>query len=458
MQHKTKLQRDYENLIPTIQRLSLAAQFVSGVTGAFGIYVVIYEKLPITIKLIAIAVTAILTLIIIGSFEGGIRKLYPFWIRQILNWFFDSEVEDKKPKSIRVVLFVMLFIMLVPLVIGTTISSWKASPDLVAFTSPPPQLADLKNVSLELNSSTQQVLGHIEKDIFRDSILFQKKISAETNKWNTKIEAQKSLRKSFLRKHNRGHVWAKSHADKIYNKVIPNLKSSKGDALLAIQNDWNRSVDSLRNFKSTTLLQEQSNKEKIIQSTLISNNSALQNSKINIEKWGGFLAVLAIIATFFTMFCLSFIEAYKAGILPKGIGVIPPVTPHTPKRKWEFWKNNSIDTNVDSSPSVTPLSVSHTQAETFVPQGIQPEKPSHTNVDTQHQHTQNYEMVSIDNLIKRTRQQYARSKDTTRPAETIENNRRKAEKNIDFLRSIGVKVEVDLENERRLIIDRREIA
>ncbi len=457
MEHKTKLQRDYENLIPTIQWLSLAAQFVSGVTGAFGIYVVIYEKLPITIKLIAIAVTAILTIIIIGSFEGGIRKLYPFWIRQILNWFFDSEAEDKKPKSIRVVLFVMLFIMLVPLVIGTTISSWKASPDLVAFTSPPPQLADLKNVSLELNSSTQQVLGHIEKDIFRDSILFQKKISAETNKWDTKIEEQKTLRKSFLRKHNRGHAWAKSHADKIYNKVIPNLKSSKSHALLVIQNDWNRSVDSLRNFKSTTLLQEQRNKEKILQSTLTSNNSALQNSKINIEKWGGFLAILAIVATFFTMFCLSFIEAYKAGILPKGIGVIPPLTPHEPKRKWEFWKNNSIDTNVELSPTPS-LSVSHTQAETFVPQKMHLDKSSPTNVDTQHPHPQNYEMVSIDNLIKRTRQQYARSKDTTRPAETIENNRRKAEKNIEFLRSIGVKVEVDLENERKLIIDRREIA
>lgn len=158
------------------------------------------------------------------------------------------------------------------------------------------------------------------------------------------------------------------------------------------------------------------------------------------------------------MFCLSFIEAYKAGILPRGIGVTPPVTPHSPKRKWEFWKNNSLDTNVNLSPSVTPLSVSHTQTETFVPQRIQPKKRTHTNVDTQHQRTQNYEMVSIDNLIKRTRQQYARSKDKTRPAETIENNRRKAEKNIEFLRSIGVKVEVDLENERRLIIDRKEIA
>lgn len=82
--------------------------------------------------------------------------------------------------------------MLVPLVIGTTISSWKASPDLVAFTSTPPQIADLKNVSLELNSSTQQVLGQIEKDILRDSILFQKKILAEKINRMLKLKSKKS--------------------------------------------------------------------------------------------------------------------------------------------------------------------------------------------------------------------------------------------------------------------------
>ncbi|MFK8004996.1 MAG: hypothetical protein AB8H03_01435, partial [Saprospiraceae bacterium] len=419
---------------------------------------VIYEKLPITIKLIAIAVTAILTLIIIGSFEGGIRKLYPFWIRQILNWFFDSEPEDKKPKSIRVVLFVMLFIMLVPLVIGTTISSWKASPDLVAFTSAPPTVVDLKKVSLELNSSTQQILQEFEKDMNRDSIIFQKKLVAEKSKWIAKINEQKAKRKSFLRKHDRGHIWAKSHADKIKDKVIPNLNSLMQSSLLDIQNEWNQSLDSLRTTKKTTLLNEQKNKNQVMKSTLASNNNAIQNSKINIEKWGGFLAVLAIIATFFTMFCLSFIEAYKAGILPSGIGIIPPITPQTPKRKWEFWKNNYPDTTQDLIASSPPLSVSHTQAETFVPQKKQSNQTSDTQSNTQLHHTQNYEMVSIDNLIKRTRQQYARSKDTTRPTETIENNRRKAEKNINFLRSIGVKVEFDLENEKKLIIDRREIA
>lgn len=454
MAYKTKLQRDYENLIPTIQRLSLAAQFVSGVTGAFGIYVVIYEKLPITIKLIAITITAILTLIIIGSFEGGIRKLYPFWIRQILNWFFDSEVEDKKPKSIRVVLFVMLFIMLVPLVIGTTISSWKASPDLVAFTSPTPTLVDLKNVSLELNSSTQQILQQFEKDIKRDSIRFQKELAAEKSKWITKIKEQKIKRKSFLRKHDNGHIWAKSHADKIRDKVIPNLNSLMQSSLLDIQKEWSQTMDSLQSIKGNILLLEQKNKNQVVNSTLASNKNAIQNSKINIEKWGGFLAVLAIISTFFTMFCLSFIEAYKAGILPSGVGISPPLNPNTPKQKWEFWKNNSFDTTQELKDSSISHSQSPTQAETFVPQKTQLTKSS----ATQLKHTNNYEMVSIDNLIKRTRQQYARSKDTTRPDETRENNRRKAEKNIEFLKSIGVKVEFDLENEKRLIIDRREIA
>ena len=89
MQHKTRLQSDYEDLIPTIHRLSLATQFISGSTAAVGIFIVILGKLPIAIKLLPILLSTILTFIIIGSFEGGIRKIFPYWIRQILNWFFD---------------------------------------------------------------------------------------------------------------------------------------------------------------------------------------------------------------------------------------------------------------------------------------------------------------------------------------------------------------------------------
>jgi len=254
MESKNTLQKDYENLIPTIKILTLAAQFISGSTAAFGIYAVMIQKMPFSIKAIAVLITIILTIIIIGSFEGGIRKLYPYWIRQILNWSLNGNTESKRQKSVRVILFSMLCILLLPLVLGTTISSWQSSPDLIAYSSPKPKVQDLNQLNVHLDQNTTLLITQYQKDIKQDSILFINNLKALKGSWDSKIKAQEVQRKKYLTLHAKGHQWAAGSAAKIKNKILPDLLTQKAVAIKQLYTQRTIKLDSLQKYKATTLL------------------------------------------------------------------------------------------------------------------------------------------------------------------------------------------------------------
>lgn len=430
MKPKNTLQKDYEALIPTIKRLSLAAQFISGSTAAFGIYAVIIQKMPISIKAIAVLATLVLTVIIIGSFEGRIRKLFPYWVRQILNWCFNENKETQRQKSIRVVLFSMLCILLMPLVIGTSISSWNASPDLIAFSSPKPNVQNLDVLNASLDKNAKRLLTEYEKDLQRDSILFINQLAAEKAKWDAELNALALQRTKYLSLFTKGHQWAAGSAAKLKNKVIPELRTKKAAALQNLYAARNAKLDSLRIYKSSTLLLEQQSKNKLLADAKIQNDLLINESKTSFSKWGKFLAVLAIVSTFFTLFCFTFIEAYKAGILST-----PAHQPNgsTHKRK---------QTHTKELPFKDKSLVAH---------NTQP-------FEVTHKTTKELDFVSIDKLIKRTRMQWQRSLDTSKEIKHRNNNRLKAEENITFLRSIGIEVYVDSLDESKLIIKKKEIA
>lgn len=429
MKYKNTLQKDYENLIPTIKLLSLAAQFISGSTAAFGIYIVIIQKIPISIKAIAILITLILTTIIIGSFEGGIRKLFPYWVRQILKWCLNKNEESDKQKSVRIILFSMLCILLMPLVIGTSVSSWNASPDLIAFSSPKPEVQNLENINAEFDSNTKHLLIQFEKDLQKDSILFINHLQTLANSWDTKITAQEIQRTKYLDLSTKGHGWAAGSAAKIKNKVIPDLKIEKAAAIQELHTARTMKLDSLQIYKSTTLLLQQQSKTSILNNASIQNDLLIQKTSNSVAKWGKFLAILAIISTFFTLFCFTFIEAYKAGVIN--------VSTQHPKSKTQTTKQLP-KTEVISIPKSL---VAHT---------AQPLEVTHNKTEP--------DFVSIDKLIKRTRMQWQRSLDKSKEVAHRENNRRKAKENITFLESIGVGVSVDASDETKLIIRKKEIA
>ena len=430
MQYKNTLQRDYAALIPTIKRLSLAAQFISGSTAAFGIYAVIIQKMPISIKAIAVLITIVLTVIIIGSFEGGIRKLFPYWVRQILNWCLNATEETKRQKSVRVVLFSMLCILLMPLVIGTSLSSWNASPDLVAFSIPKPQVQNLSFINAQLDSGANQLINQFDKDLQQDSIVFINHLQALKGSWDAKIEAQEVQRTKYLSLAAKGHTWATGSAAKIKNKIIPDLKTKKAVALEELHKVRTAKLDSLRVYKSSTLLIQQQAKQRLLTDAKVQNDLLINESKSSLSKWGKFLAILAIVSTFFTLFCFTFIEAYKAGIINK-----PTHQPKGTTHKSERLAKRALPFNEESlvAHDTQPFEVTHKKG---------------TEID----------FVSIDKLIKRTRMQWQRSLDTSKEMTHRENNRRKAEENIEFLRSIGIKVSTDSNDNSKLIILKKEIA
>jgi len=411
MHSKNTIQKDYGKLIPTIKNLSLAAQFISGSTAAFGIYAVVIQKMPFSIKAIAVLITLVLTTIIISSFEGGIRKLYPYWVRQILSWSLNGTTESKRQKSVRVILFSML---------------------LIAFSSPKPKVQDLTQLDANLNQNTTLLIEQYEKDKQQDSILFINQLTALKGSWDAKIKAQEVQRKKYLDLYVKGHQWAAGSAAKIKNKIIPDLLAQKAVALQQLHTTRTIKLDSLQKYKATTLLTAQKSKNRLLSDSKKRNDLLRQKADSNIYKWGHFLAILAIISTFFTLFCFTFIEAYKAGIIhPKA---------HTPP---DLKTHKSIKAHTAKLPFKERNHVAHSTQQPLT---------------VTHKHTKQLDFVSIDKLIKRTRMQWKRSLDTNKDETHRTTNRQKAVENIAFLKSLGISVQTDKLDETKLIINKKEIA
>jgi len=161
----------------------------------------------------------------------------------------------------------------------------------------------------------------------------------------------------------------------------------------------------------------------------MNNDVLIQESNNSLNKWGEFLAILAIVATFFTLFCFTFIEAYAAGIIS--------ASTHRPKNGTQ----NSTKSSLKHTPSV---------GESLVAHSTQPLAVTHKN-------SKELDFVSIDKLIKRTRMQWQRSKDGNTEESRV-GNLKKAKENIAFLKSIGIEVEIDKEQPTKLVIKKREIA
>lgn len=149
----------------------------------------------------------------------------------------------------------------------------------------------------------------------QDSILFINHLQSLEDSWDAKINAQEIQRTKYLNLSTRGHQWAAGSAAKIKNKVIPNLKTEKAAALQDLHTARIAKLDSLRVYKSTTLLLQQQSKNSLLKDAKEQNDLLLLETSNSLSKWGKFLAILAIISTFFTLFCFTFIEAYKAGII-----------------------------------------------------------------------------------------------------------------------------------------------
>ena len=130
------------------------------------------------------------------------------------------------------------------------------------------------------------------------------------------------------------------------------------------------------------------------------------------------------------MFCFTFIEAYKAGILN--------TSTHQPKGSTHTFKR-------------LPKKELSFNEESYVAHDTQP-------FEVTHKHTQELDFVSIDKLIKRTRMQWQRSLDTRKDETHRTTNRQKAVENIAFLKSLGVSVHTDQLDETKLIISKKEIA
>lgn len=189
-------------------------------------------------------------------------------------------------------------------------------------------------------------------------------------------------------------------------------------------------LDSLRIYKSSTLLIQQQSKQQLLINAKEQNDLLIQSANSSQSKWGKFVAILAIVSTFFTLFCFTFIEAYKAGIINK-----PTRQPKGSTHKFKRLPKKELPFKKES----------------YVAHGTQPFEVTHKN-------SKEMDFVSIDKLIKRTRMQWQRSLDTSKEMTHRENNRRKAKENIEFLKSIGIEVSVDELDERKLIIKKKEIA
>jgi hypothetical protein len=318
-------------------------------------------------------------------------------------------------------------------------------------------LKDVQSVATELDKQNLQLLKQLDGDVRRDSLSFAAQVAAEQAQWQAKINVQEAERKRYLGLYQNGHTWAKTYADNIQGKSIPKLKADMQAAIQVLHTQNSKRLDELNGLKRKTFSAQLATKTNIVSSTQAENASTLSKTEMGVQKWGGFLAVLAIVSTFFTLFCLSFIEAYEAGILPEGKGVTPPPSTRK-KRAAPNWFSSNGHTQRQTQNSHSNTQNRRTTAPQATASVVAQDTPSEaTHKDTASTHTHSVDYVSMDKLIKRTRQQFKRSREVHKSPESRATNRQKAEENIELLRSLGVRVEEDKRDRGKLVVIRKEV-
>lgn len=293
----------YATLIPTLSKLGILSQLVSGLTEIGIIYSIILSRVhhldPVNANTIAFIGAIIGTTFL----EVGLRKFTPYSVKAFLH---------KRFKGLDLAMTIFIVLVCIGLFSASGILSFKGSKDLVAIATPTP--------SLKTTEKTDGIYydkkGEISTLFTADSITitngYTKQMDTEKKRFKALIAKEQSQLNRYVRKEQRTGLSYRSKKEAIRGKMA-SLEADKSTTISNLQGLQSTELRTLTQNRRNDLKAIERNHENDVTKIEGTNTATLTRAESNTVYYGNGLAWFTIVCLFVFLFSIIIEEIHKKG-------------------------------------------------------------------------------------------------------------------------------------------------
>ncbi len=200
----------YATLVPTLSKLGIIAQLISGLTEIGIIYSIILSRVsefaPNRAVLLAVVGAIIGTLFL----EVGLRKFAPYTIKAFLY---------KRFKGLDLAMTIFIVIVCIGLLSVSALLSFQGSKELVSIASPPPKLESTTAIDKAYQTKKNELNTLFSTDSTIITTGYLSQIQAENKRFEAKIAAHQNNLNRYTQKEKRTGKSYQSRKESIQRKI-----------------------------------------------------------------------------------------------------------------------------------------------------------------------------------------------------------------------------------------------
>lgn len=299
----------YATLTPTLIKLGILAQIISGLTEIGIFYTIIYSKVvdfnP-SFACVGATIGAILGTLFL---ELGLRKFTPYSIRAFIS---------KRFKGLDLVMTVLILIINVVLLFASGLLSFNGSKELVEIVKTEPKIASTDKITSRLDLELGSIISNYKSDSAAISKRYKNQLGAKEVEYLMLIEQERNLYYQLKLKEQNDEVSYRSKKSTIRNR-IKKLEVEKAKTLARLETEKAQKLELLleRKHKDITELKGKSRTE--IAKIESSNEIVVSRSRSKTHAYGLGLGWFTIICLFIFILSVAVDEIHKKG---SGIEII----------------------------------------------------------------------------------------------------------------------------------------
>ena len=293
----------YATLIPTLSKLGVISQLVSGLTEIGIIYSIILSRLyhfdPLKAEIIAIIGAIIGT----AFLEIGLRKFTPYSIKAFLY---------KRFKGLDLAMTIFIVLVCIGLFSASGTLSFKGSKDLVVIASPTPIL----ETTNEIDNNYSERKAELKTIFSTDSLViangYSKQMTTENNRFNSLVDKEKSDLNRLIRKEERTGLSYRTRKETIRGNIasLEAGRNTEISRLQALQSKELRALTVNRRSDIKAIEQVHQNDRAKIEGN---NIATLTRAETNTAYYGNGLAWFTIACLCVFLFSIIIEEIHKKG-------------------------------------------------------------------------------------------------------------------------------------------------
>lgn len=294
----------FGTIMPHLNKLKLGGHLLSGLTEAITIYQVLDSNLNQFVQYGLIALSLLITLLIVFLIEGGISRFFPLYVRQIISLRFKNKWW--------VAMFGAMSVLILPLIFFSPYLSAYGGQFIVKHFTPTVERTNVDTLRQNYIAQKDSIRLFFEAQKSESNQNLDQQIASIKSKYKSLVNVQNGIYNEYKKKLNNGHDWAIGHMNKATRKV-KEYEVQKSEELAAIEQKRTLTLEAL-NTKSIaaidTINVAESRDVGIIDSE---DENRINERSEYVNLWGGFLFVIALMASVLVFLCITIQQIYHQG-------------------------------------------------------------------------------------------------------------------------------------------------